>query len=30
VAILELTRRLEALWLALAAATAICLGLIYH
>ncbi len=30
VAILELTRRLEALWLALAAAAALCLGLIYH
>ena len=30
VAILELTRRLEALWLGLAAAAALCLGLVYH
>jgi adenosylcobinamide-phosphate synthase len=30
VAILELTRRLEALWLALAAAAAFCLWLVYH
>lgn len=30
VAILELTRRLEALWLALAAVAALCLGLVYY